>query len=97
MDLVARTNDLADALAVGQGEDFLAARFEADVLGRRFTREQVVGFLQVAPRIRPVIGVATARRNLVFCDGEVPGLGAGMAVLSWDQDGLLTSVTVQRR
>lgn len=88
---------LADALAAGTAASFLSPRLRVEVAALTFTREDVVSLLAIAPRVRPVLRTVAVKRNVTFCDGEVPGVGAGVAVLSWDQDGLLTHLTVEPR
>ena len=88
---------LADALGAGQAAEFLAERLRVEVAGLALGRDDVLAFLAVAPPVRPVLRSVAVKRNVTFCDGEVPGLGAGVAVLSWDQDGRVTHATIQRR
>lgn len=97
MDLEARVHALVDALAAGNAADFLSPRLRVEVAGLAFTRDDVLSLLAVAPKVRPVVRTVAVKRNVTFCDGEVPGVGAGIAVLSWDQDGLLTHATVEPR
>jgi hypothetical protein len=97
VDLEARVHAFADALASGTAASFLSPRLRVEVAMLTFTRDDVVSFLAVAPRLRPVVRTVAVKRNVTFCDGEIPGVGGGVAVLSWDQDGLLTHATVQPR
>lgn len=97
MDLEARVHAFADALASGTAPAFLSPRLRVEAAGLAFTRDDVVSLLAVAPRVRPVLRTVAVKRNVTFCDGEVPGVGAGVAVLSWDQDGLLTHASIEPR
>lgn len=90
-------HELADALGKGDAARLLSPRLRVDVGPVALGRDDVIAFLQQAPRIRPIVRTVAVKRNVTFCDGEVPGVGAGVAVLSWDQDGLLTGVTVEPR
>jgi hypothetical protein len=95
VDLEARVHGLADALACGEAAPFLSARLRVEVAGLSFTRDDVVAFLQVAPRVRPMLRTVAVKGNVTSCEGVVPGIGVGVAVLSWDADGLLAHATVQ--
>lgn len=90
-------HDLVDALATGTAASMLSRRLRVELAGLAFSRDDVLAFLAVAPRVRPLIRSVAVKRNVTFCEGEVPGVGGGIAVLSWDQDGLLTHATVQPR
>lgn len=95
VDLEARVHEFADALASGTAASFLSPRLRVEFAALAFNRDEVLSFLAIAPRVRPLLRTVAVKRNVTFCDGEVPGVGSGIAVLSWDQDGLLTHVTVQ--
>lgn len=97
VDLEARLRELADAVARGEAAALLADRLRVEVDGRAFSRDQAVAWLAAAPRARPVLGPVATKRNLTFCDGDWPGVGAGVAVLSWDQDGRLAHASLRLR
>ena len=90
-------HEFADALASGTAAPFLSPRLRVEFASLAFTRDEVLSFLAVAPRVRPLVRTVAVKRNVTFCDGEVPGVGGGIAVLSWDQDGLLTHATLEPR
>jgi hypothetical protein len=97
LDLEARVHELAAALSAGTAGRFLAPRLRVEVAGLVFDRDEAQAFLDVAPRVEVVVRTVAVKRNVTFCDGEVPGLGGGIAVLSWDQDGLVTHASIQGR
>ena len=97
VDLEARVHELADALAHGTAEPLLSPRLRVEVAGLVLDRDETLAFLAVAPQVRPVVRTVAVKRNVTFCDGEVPGAGAGVVVLSWDQDGRVAHATIQRR
>lgn len=88
---------LVEALSKGQAEAFLAQRLDIDIDGRLVLRDEAIAWLRMASRSKPSLDKVTVKRNLTFCDGEWPGAGAGVAILCWDQHGLVTSVTVKLR
>ncbi len=90
-------HDLVDALATGTAAAFLSLRLRVELGPLSFNRDEVLEFLAIAPRVRPLVRTVAVKRNVTFCDGEIPGIGGGIAVLSWDQDGLLMHATVQPR
>ena len=90
-------HELADALARGAAEPLLSPRLRVEVAGLVLDRDETLAFLAVAPQVRPVVRTVAVKRNVTFCDGEVPGAGAGVVVLSWDQDGRVAHATIQRR
>lgn len=97
MDLQQRVQDLRTALATGQGEAFLAERLRVDLDGVGHDRVAVTAWLAGAPKAAVAATVVGVKRNMTFVDWVWPGVGAGVAVLSWDQDGLLIHALVQRR
>ncbi len=97
MDLEARLRDAAKALHAGCGSEFLSPRFTFNVDGQRGDRAAAVTWLAEAHAADVTVRMVSVKRNLLFVDWAWPTLGAGVAVLSWDQDGLLSDLLVQRR
>lgn len=97
VDLEARLRDAAKALHAGNGQEFLSPRFTFNVDGQRGGRDAAVAWLGEAHAADVTVRVVSVKRNLLFVDWAWPTLGAGVAVLSWDQDGLLSDILVQRR
>ena len=79
--------------AIGYNDPQL--RFDAD--GTRGDREAAVAWLRTAPKSTVLQTVVGVKRNLTFVDWVWPGAGDGVAVLSWDQDGHVAHIMVQRR
>lgn len=97
VDLEARLRDAAAALHARRGHEFLSPRFTFNVDGQRGDRDAAVAWLNEAHAADLTVRVVSVKRNLLFVDWAWPTLGAGVAVLSWDQDGLLSDLLVQRR
>lgn len=97
MDLEDRLKGAATALHAGQAGDYLSQRFTFNVDGRRGDRDAALAWLAAAKVADVKVRVVGVKRNLLFLDWTWATVGAGVAVLSWDQDGLLADAMVQVR
>lgn len=97
MDLPQRVMDLVAALTRGEGTSFMAERLQVDVEGARHDVDAAKTWLVTASKGEVAATVVGVKRNLTFVDWVWPGVGAGVAVLSWDQDGNVVHAMVQLR
>jgi hypothetical protein len=89
VDLKVKVEELVQALSTGNAEPFLAERLVVDLDGQRHARNEVLAWLVTAP-----VGI---KRNLTFVDWVWRGVGQGVGVLSWDQEGKVVHALVQKR
>lgn len=97
MDLAARLQELAGAIASGEAEALLGERLRFDAEGHAGDRDAALAWLATAPRATVTATLVSIKRNLTFVDWLWPGVGDGVAVLSWDQDGRVVHAMVQKR
>jgi hypothetical protein len=97
MDLEARLAEVVTAVHEGRAADVLAERFTFDVDGRRGTRDEALAWVGAQSLDGSKVRVVSVKRNLLFLDWGWPKVGAGMAIIAFDQDGRVASVTARRR
>lgn len=97
MDLEARLTEAVTAVHAGRGADVLSERFTYDVDGQRGGRDEALAWLEGQGLDGSKVRVVSVKRNLLFVDWAWPKVGAGMAIVAFDQDGKAASVTARRR
>ena len=97
MDLEARLAEAVDLLTKGRADEVLSERFTFDAGGKRGGRDEALAWLGKLKPADSTLRVVSVKRNLMFLDWQVPSVGAGLAIVAWDQDGRVASVTAQRR
>ncbi len=97
MDLEQRLAEAVDLLTKERAAEVLSERFTFDVGGRKGGREEALAWLAKLKPAESTLRVISVKRNLMFLDWQVPAVGAGMAIVAWDQDGRVASVSAQRR
>lgn len=97
MDLEERVREVAASVVAGEPEPFIGPRLTFNVDGKRGDRDAALAWLGRTPNQKLQVRVVSVKRNLTFVDWLWPGVGAGVAVVSWDQDGLVTDVMAQVR
>ena len=97
MDLEQRLAEAVDLLTKGRAAEVLSERFTFDVGGKRGGRDDALAWLAKLRPADSTLRVVSVKRNLLFLDWQVPAVGAGLAIVAWDQDGRVASVSAQRR
>lgn len=97
VDLEARLGECVTAVHEGRAAEVLSERFTFDADGRRGERGEAVAWLQGHGVDGGKVRVVSVKRNLLFLDWTWPKVGAGMAIVAFDQDGRVASVTARRR
>lgn len=97
MDLEARLTEVVQAVHEGRAADVLSDRFAYDVDDQRGDRDRALAWLEGQNLDGSKVRVVSVKRNLLFVDWAWPKVGAGMAILAFDQDGRVASVTARRR
>lgn len=97
MDLEERLAEAVRAATQGKAADVLAERFTYDAGGRRGGRDEALAWFAGRKPDEVTLRVVSVKRNLLFLDWQWAGVGAGVAIVAWDQDGRVASLNVQRR
>lgn len=97
MDLEQRLAEAVDLLTKDRAPEVLSERFTFDVGGAKGGRDEALAWLAKLKPADSTLRVVSVKRNLMFLDWKVPAVGAGMAIVAWDQDGRVASVSARRR
>lgn len=97
VDLEAQLGQAVTAVHDGRAGEALSERFTFDVDGTRGERDGAIAWLAGRSVDGATVRVVSVKRNLLFLDWSWPKVGAGMAIVAFDQDGKVASVTARRR